>query len=372
MFTTIAQSMDSAKRRCPYLFTKDISMETFLSGESNYIPVDVRSPSEYAEATIPGAINIPLFTDEERALVGTTYKEKGQNEAKWLGMELVSPKLPVMLRQLKDLMGEGKLPVLFCWRGGMRSMSTATFARFSGLAVSRLTGGYREYRRTILNLLNESLLPEKTFVLHGMTGVGKTLILDQLREWKEPVIDLESFAGHRGSVFGSIGLEEKNQKAFDSLLFQGLWELKQESRPYMFIEAESRRIGRIVLPNFLLEAKKNGTHFLISAPLEIRVDRICEDYITPYEKEEWFLNRVHEAFRTIAPRMETSVRNDCYRYLMEKKYRLFIRTLLSNYYDPRYSFKKDEYPCEFIEIDATDIESAARQIKEAAFVSSGF
>ena len=241
-------------------------------------------------------------------------------------------------------------------------MSVATFALFSGLNVLRLSGGYRAYRRYVVEHLAEELLPERTFILHGMTGVGKTLILHQLKEWKEPVLDLEGLAGHRGSVFGSIGTLEKNQKSFDGLLFDTLSSFKKAKLNYMYIEAESRRIGKIVLPEFLLDAKAKGIHFFIHAPLDLRVERIYEDYITPYEEKEWFLQRIHSAFQTIAHRMETSARNACYRYLMEKKYRHFIRTLLKEYYDPRYSYKEEEYQGQFIEINALDIKKASQEI----------
>lgn len=348
------------------MFSKDITIEQFLSQDANYLPIDVRSPGEFHEATIPGAINIPLFTNEERALVGTTYKQKGQNEAKWLGMNIVAPKLPSMLQEIKNHIGEGKVPLLFCWRGGMRSMSMATFAGFSGLRVLRITGGYRAFRQYVTEHLNEKLLPKETFVLHGMTGVGKTLILNQLKNEGEPVLDLEGFAGHRGSVFGSIGMEERNQKSFDGELFYTLWTFKAKQVPYMFIEAESRRIGRILLPDFIINAKKKGTHIMITAPLDVRVERIYEDYIGSNEKESWFFNQVQQAFRQIAKRLETGARNDCYRYLIEKKYRHFIRTLLLSYYDPRYANKDHEYEGDFIEIDAKDIQLAARAIKEMA------
>ena len=348
------------------MFTKDIPIEKLLSHDANYIPIDVRSPGEFHEATIPGAINIPLFTNEERAIVGTTYKQKGQKEAKWLGMEIVSPKLPSMLKEIKNLIEAGKVPLLFCWRGGMRGMSMATFAGFSGLRVFRLTGGYRAFRQYIVEHLNEHLLPKQTFVLHGMTGVGKTLILNQLKKEGEPVLDLEGFAGHRGSVFGSIGIEEKNQKSFDGELFDTLWSFKEKQIPYMFVEAESRRIGRILLPDFIMEAKDKGFHLLITASLDMRVERIYEDYIGPNEQEPWFFNQVQQAFQHIAKRMETGSRTDCYRYLMEKKYRHFIRTLLVSYYDPRYANKENEYEGQFIEINAEDIKMAAKTIKEMA------
>ncbi|WP_047154552.1 tRNA 2-selenouridine(34) synthase MnmH [Aneurinibacillus tyrosinisolvens] len=343
--------------------TRDIPVEKLAKQEKDYVLIDVRSPGEYKEATIPGAVNVPLFTDEERAEIGIAYKHRGQKEAKWQGMHLVSPKLPRLMEQIKEHT-TGKQPVVFCWRGGMRSLSMATFAQFSGLPVLRLTGGYRAYRQHVNEHLTAALLPDVLYVLHGMTGVGKTHILTQLAAWEQHVLDLEDYAGHRGSVFGSIGIEEKNQKMFDALLYENLLEIKKNDDSYAYMEAESRRIGKIVLPEFLVEGKRKGIHFSVEAPLEVRVERLYEDYIIPYQDKGWFIQQVTEAFQAIARRMETSARNDCYRYLVERKYRLFIRTLLQTYYDPRYSHKEEEYEGEFIHVDASDIKQAAKQLME--------
>ncbi|WP_035100040.1 tRNA 2-selenouridine(34) synthase MnmH [Aneurinibacillus terranovensis] len=348
------------------MFSRDITVDTIAANNKKYVLIDVRSPGEYKEATIPGAVNVPLFTDDERAIIGTTYKNEGKNQAKWKGMEIVSPKLPKLMQEIKNYVNAEQEPVLFCWRGGMRSMSMATFAAMSGLPIQRLQGGYRSYRQYVTEHLSSELLPRKTYALHGMTGVGKTLILNQLARWGEPVLDLEEYAGHRGSVFGSVGIKEKNQKMFDALLFTSLMDIKSRGFSHMFMEAESRRIGRIVVPEFMMEAKANGVHFLVKAPVELRVERIYQDYIEPNKDEEWFFRKVSEAYQLIAKRMETSARNDCYRYLIERKYRHFIRTLLTVYYDPRYTHKEEAYSGEFISIDAANIERAAREIQSYA------
>jgi tRNA 2-selenouridine synthase len=346
------------------LFSRDVNIEKLLEHRDHYTLIDVRSPGEYSEANIPGAVNIPLFTNDERAVVGTTYKEEGKNQAKWKGMEIVSPKLPLLMEEIKKQTGSERQPVLYCWRGGMRSQSMTAFALMSGLPVVRLEGGYRAYRQYVTEHLSEEIAPDMAYVLHGLTGVGKTRILNRLKEWDEPVLDLEGYAGHRGSVFGAVGIQEKNQKMFDSLLFDELIQFQERGIGYVFMEAESRRIGRVVVPDFIMEAKSRGVQFHVTAPLDIRIDRIYEDYITPYQHEEWFTKQVTDAFNSIGRRMETSARNDCYRYLVERKYRQFIRTILIKYYDPRYSYKKEEYDGEFIEVNAESIENAAAQLRD--------
>ena len=161
---------------------KDISVQELINF-NHYIPVDVRAPIEHHEAAIPGSVNIPLFTDEERKEIGTLYKQAGEEPAKWRAMEIVSPKLPKLLKEIKDLKNSGAEPVIHCWRGGMRSKSVASFLDYAGVSSVRLSGGYKAYREFILEQI-PLLLPEKAVVLHGMTGTGKTDLLKEL-QYKE-------------------------------------------------------------------------------------------------------------------------------------------------------------------------------------------
>ncbi|MCK9905796.1 tRNA 2-selenouridine(34) synthase MnmH, partial [Frankia sp. Cpl3] len=176
--------------------------------------IDVRSPGEFARDTIPGAVNIPLFSDRERAQVGIMYKQEGQAAAQWLGMQLVSPKMETLMQSVRQRAEEtGEAPVMFCWRGGMRSRAMATFSAFSGLQVGRLIGGYRAYRQHVVKTIEPYQVKAPVYLLHGMTGVGKTELLRRLEEKGYPVLDLERMAGHRGSVFGHIGSgKPANQK----------------------------------------------------------------------------------------------------------------------------------------------------------------
>ena len=215
--------------------------------------IDVRSPKEFNEATIPGSINIPVFDDEERAEIGTLYKQIGQEVAMERGLEIFSEKLPDFIRAFKLI----KTPMtVFCWRGGMRSKTAATVLDLMGIHTTRLSGGIRSYRQWIVHELEQENFPPNFIVLNGFTGSGKTEILKRLANNGFPVIDFEHIAGHRGSIFGQIGLEPSNQKKFDSLLVRELQRFKSE--PYVFIEGESRRIGKVSLPQFIYEKKKMG------------------------------------------------------------------------------------------------------------------
>lgn len=317
---------------------QDIALDTFMdkrrSGEM--LVVDVRSPGEYRDATIPGSLNIPLFDDAERAEIGTIYKQVSVEAAKQRGLEIVSAKLPAFVRQFADLPGKA---VVFCWRGGMRSRTTATVLSLMGIQAFRLTGGYRAYRRAVVQALEEMAFAPRAIVLHGNTGSGKTAILRDLKARGYPVLDLEGLAGHRGSVFGHIGLRSRNQKSFDALLFD---ELKRyEDAPYVLMEAESKRIGKVTLPDMLLRKKEEGLHVWMELPIEARVKTILDDY-RPEENRQ----ACREAFRLIKSRLHTPVAAEIESHLDEGRYDQAVERMLTHYYDPRYAFSSEAYASE--------------------------
>ncbi|PLR78469.1 tRNA 2-selenouridine(34) synthase MnmH [Bacillus sp. V3-13] len=341
---------------------KEVTYEQF-SHIKNGILVDVRSPLEFAEGSVPGAVNIPLFTNSERQEVGTLYKQTGANAAKWRAMEIVSPKLPVILTEIRELSQQNLQPVIYCWRGGMRSGAVATFLQFAGMPATRLIGGYKAYRQYILDRI-PGLIPSKAVVLHGMTGSGKTEILKILDSKGYPVLDLEEIAGHRGSVFGQLGTGTgHNQKTFDSLLYASLEKLKHS--PYFIMEAESKRIGRTVQPEILLEKKINGFHFHIDTSNAARIERIYKEYVVPFQDEPWFHEKVLEGLDKIEKRMKNQ---EVTRLLYEnagcRNYKEIIRLLLDYYYDSRYQFKRADYNGEFYHVAADDIDKAVEQIEE--------
>jgi len=328
---------------------KDISVQQLISSKE-YIPVDVRAPIEHRESAIPGSVNIPLFTDEERQEIGTLYKRSGEEAAKWRAMEIVSPKLPRLLGEIKDLKKTGAEPVIHCWRGGMRSRSVASFLEYAGIPAMRLEGGYRAYREYILEKTPQ-LLPEKAIVLHGMTGTGKTDVLQALQEKGYPVVDLEKIANHRGSIFGMIGKgEAHNQKTFDALLFERLNELTGSN--YFIIEAESKRIGRSAQPEELIYKKQNGIHFLVKSSIPKRVERIYDEYVQPFMGEAWFEEEVREKVTKLIRRINHEISPSLAAALEEKNYKDLIEILLVHYYDPRYNHALLEYDGPFVEIDA--------------------
>jgi len=288
--------------------------------------VDVRSPGEFAQAHIPGAHNIPIFTNEERAIVGTLYKKSGKESAVLRGLEIVGPKMATFVKQARKIAPSKKIAV-HCWRGGMRSESMAWLFSTSGLEVSLLVGGYKAYRAYIRESfsLNYSLN-----VLGGMTGSGKTDVLLELQKNGEQIIDLEGLANHKGSAFGGIGQQpQPTSEQFENNLYE-IWKNFDFSKP-IWIEDESRSIGRTVMPDTLFKKIRNSNLIVINIPKEERVKRILKDYGC-YE-----ISFLMSALCRIERRLGGAVFNDCVKALNQGDITFVIKETLK-YYDKAYNF----------------------------------
>lgn len=335
----------------------NITVEELMSGsrKNEMVLIDVRSPSEYKNFTIPGSINIPFFDDEERAEIGTLYKQVSVHAAKERGLEIISAKLPEFVRKFKEVEGN---KTVFCWRGGMRSKTTATLLSLMDVHVSRLEEGIRAYRKWTIDQLEHTAVPAKAFVLNGLTGTGKTRILKALEQEGYPVIDFEGMANHKGSIFGQIGLEPHNQKTFDALLNERLRELK--GSPYVLFEAESTRIGRIVIPPFLSDLKNESLHLIIDLPMEERIKEIMEDY-----NPSRYQNECLEAFQRIQSRIHVPVAKKIEEDLQSGSFESAIRLLLEYYYDSRYKHTGEQYSeTQKLHLDVNNLEEAIQAVKE--------
>lgn len=322
--------------------------------------IDVRSPGEFAKGHIPGAHNVPLLDNDERAQVGTVYKHQGPSAAKRLGLALVAPKLPELIERIRTLTGEGT-PVIYCWRGGLRSKFVTMMAQFMDIPALRLIGGYKAYRRHVLAFHESPTWNGRFIVLHGNTGVGKTTILQRLAADGYPVLDLEALASHRGSVFGHIGLgSQPSQPLFEAYLFETVDRLRD--KPFLFLEAESRRIGSLLVPKWIMERKETGIHVWLTAELETRVQRIVAEY-TPLDPEtvrvQW-----REALASIEKRLERTVRAAIQDALDRYDFATAARLLLVHWYDPRYRHARERYVEQFeATIDAEDLDAAVDALK---------
>ncbi|CAM3742726.1 tRNA 2-selenouridine(34) synthase MnmH [Alkalicoccus chagannorensis] len=334
------------------------------------IVIDVRAPEEFQEFALPGSVNIPLFTDDERAVVGTAYKQESPERAKELGIQFFSEKLPEFYEKVTQLQEERQQPLLIaCARGGMRSGTFVSLMQSIGFDVYQLEGGIRSVRRWVQAELDRLGRNEwHIVVLGGYTGTQKTIYLEALEQEGFPVLNLEQLAGHRGSIFGHIGMQTRSQKMFEWLLVRRLRDLEQES--WMIVEAESRRIGRVLLPEWLDEEKDRSVMVELADKMENRVAYLLEEY-SPDDHEAAF----NEALEKLERRLPQTWKTDILEAASMKEYSRLFELLLEHYYDPRYSHKdRTGRQREVIEVPLHDcsekqaLERIQEKLKEASSV----
>jgi tRNA 2-selenouridine synthase len=277
-----------------------INIEQFLALSKNYPVIDVRSPGEYNHAHIPGAYSLPLFTDEERKIVGTVYKQQSREAAIKIGLDFFGPKMKKMVEEAVSLVGKREAGVfnsrlktpgsvlIYCWRGGMRSAGVAWLMDLYGFKVYTLIGGYKKFRNYVLDTFK---IPFQFKILGGYTGSGKTEILKALKEKNENVIDLEEIAKHKGSAFGDIGMpKQPTQEMFENILSCELRAIgcgqkeisDHRSRNWesggIWLEDESQRIGFVNIPHDLWKTMRQSPVYFLNIPFEERLKHIVEEY----------------------------------------------------------------------------------------------
>lgn len=239
--------------------------------------IDVRSPSEFADDHIPGAINCPVLDDQQRAEVGTIYKQVSAFDAKKIGAALVSGNIARHLRERFRDKPRGWRPLVYCWRGGGRSGALAHVLSEIGWRAARLDGGYKAYRRAVMAELDSLPARYDWRVVCGMTGSGKSRLLAALHAEGAQVLDLETLAAHRGSVLGNLpDAPQPPQKLFESRVWHALRGF-DAARP-VYVESESKKIGALRVPEALIAAMWAGTPLLLQAPMAVRVALLKEDY----------------------------------------------------------------------------------------------
>lgn len=301
----------------------------------DYVLIDTRSPSEYIEGTIPGAVSIPLFSDSERETMGTLYKKEDPELAKKIGIELVSKKLPAIYDKVVFLSTKYKHLVFFCDRGGMRSNSITSFFEAIGINAIILEGGYKAYRDHVLDNLPKLVDNVRFIVLYGKTGTGKTRLLKKLKEKDMSVVDLEQCANHRGSTLDSLGGGNSNsQKTFESLIYDALI---NKSSNLVFIEGESKRIDKDIIPKYLFDAMENGIHIEIVASMEKRIENILNDYVNDTDKQ------LLEVISHMKSQLGQKKTNRFKELIESHDYEFVIRELIDDYLDPLYKGDKRDY-----------------------------
>lgn len=293
--------------------------------------IDCRSPAEFAEDHIPGAICAPVLDDAERAQVGTMYKQLSPFEAKKLGASLVAKNVARHVQTLFAGKPAGWRPLVYCWRGGKRSGAMAHILREIGWDAQTLEGGYRSYRRWVVAQL-ESLPENVDFrVIHGPTGSGKSRLLAALRDTGAQVLDLEELAAHRGSVLGNLpGRPQPTQKWFESRLLAALCAL-DPARP-VFVEGESKKIGQLQVPEALIARMRASACVRLEAPLEVRVSLLLEEY-RHFLADRALLEAQLDCLVPLHGREEVAAWKQLAR---QGAWRDFVARLLMQHYDPAY------------------------------------
>ena len=258
-----------------------LDISEFLLRTEGILILDVRSPSEYNHAHIPGALSLPLFTDEERKIIGTAYKQESREKAIKIGLESFGKNMLPMVERVEKILNEKKEPNkeigLHCWRGGMRSSSVAWLLNLYGFNVILLNGGYKAYRNWVLTQFEKEY---NLIVLSGYTGSNKTGALHELERAGQVVIDLEGLAGHKGSAFGNLEMiPQPGQEYFENMLaFELNRQDKSDSKLPIWVEAESQRIGMVNIPLPFFKTMRKSTLLFLEVPFEKRLSFIIENY----------------------------------------------------------------------------------------------
>lgn len=308
-----------------------IETKSFLEAGKNLVTIDVRSPKEFAEGHIPGALNMPIFDNEERAVVGTLYKKKSREAAVLEGLKIVGPKMALFAEEAMKLAKDGKI-LVHCWRGGMRSESMAWLFEKVGLECLVLEGGYKAYRRYCVEQMASI---NSIIILKGSTGSGKTDILYQLQERGQQIIDLEGLAHHRGSSFGGIGqLPQPSTQQFQNDLYEALSGLSFDKT--IWVEGESKSIGRVYIPDAFWEVMRSSRIVEIVVPFRERVKRLVDEYALLDAPE------MEAAILRLEKRLSTEKTQEVLKIFRDKDYEQTAGLLLA-YYDKGYKYSDSNY-----------------------------
>ncbi len=319
----------------------------------SHLVVDVRSPLEYQEDHLPGAINVPLLTNEERAEIGTIYKQTGPQHARVRALEMTACRFPAMVAEIGSA-AAGRPILVYCWRGGLRSRTVVSILELTGYPAAQLIGGYKAFRSQVTSFFEPFSPPGPLVVLHGMTGIGKTDFLLGLDSAQFSVIDLEGLACHRGSAFGELGLsQDLSQKRFETLLWDAFRKVPP-GKPVL-VEGESKRIGKVSLPGEMYEVMRESVKVWCTASLETRVRRLIAEYGVPEYREG-----MAEALLRIRKRLGGERYAEIAGHLDRWEMEPFMEKLIREYYDKVYYKTRDW--TEDVTLSLEDYGAAGREL----------
>ena len=293
--------------------------------------IDVRSPAEYAEDHLPGAINLPVLNDIERAEVGAIYKQVSPFAARKIGGALVAHNTATHLQGALAGKDGAWQPLIYCWRGGQRSSAFATILDQVGWRVKLLQGGYQSYRREIVRTLYETPLPHRLMLISGSTGTAKTALLHQLVAKGAQVLDIEEIAAHRGSLFGGIGIAQPSQKMFETSIASRLATL--DLNKITFVEAESSKVGERLIPPSLWALMANAARIQITASLEARSSFLCRAYSNLTQDKR----ALNDLLNKLRPYHSGERIDQWHAQAQINDWQTLAAGLIKDHYDPRYA-----------------------------------
>jgi len=332
---------------------KPITIADFINLAESIPLIDVRTPAEFEQGKIPGAFNIPIFTNEERVLVGTTYKQVGREQAILIGFDLTGKKWSGFIKEALEIAPSKKIAV-HCWRGGMRSGSMAWAFDLYGFEVYLIQGGYKSYRRWSVEQFEKSY---QLTVLGGMTGSGKTKILHQFHSNNEQVVDLEDLAQHQGSSYGTMNvLVQPTQEQFENNLAFKLHQL--DANKLIWMEDEGLTIGKRCIPKPLWDQMRNAPLINLNVPLQHRIDLLVNEYgvLDP----DFLIGCTQRIWKRLGPEQT----KNAIEAIQENRMADFIRIVLV-YYDKTYHTglnKRNKENIFSVDIDSSDFAANAVKI----------
>ena len=314
--------------------------------------IDVRSELEFEEDAIPNSKNVPVLNNYQRKRVGKIYKSD-PFEARKIGATIIVKNIETFLK--KNSLSKSQNILIYCWRGGMRSLSLYLILKNIGYKVSILDKGYKEYRSFINNFFINELGSIKFKILNGLTGTGKTFFLNKLSN-SFPVLDFEKLAGHKGSILGDIpGISQPTQKKFESKIWYSIFESKFKNE--FWAESESHRIGKLFIPNKLFDKMKKGKVFNLIVPKKTRVDFILKDYKYLLKQKKKLCNSLLILKKFIGEKEFKKLKKQ----IDERNYNKFVLNLLDLHYDKVYK-KIQNYRNVYQQIKLNSIDNYAFEI----------
>ena len=325
--------------------TEKLNISEFIAASWNLPVIDVRTPSEFKQGHIPGAYNLPLFSDNERAEIGTIYKQESRDASIKRGLEIVGPKMRTFVDEAEKIVRNREV-LIHCWRGGMRSESMAWLLDFSGFSTHTLMGGYKAFRNFVLDTFKQQW---PVIILGGMTGSGKTEVLHIMKEMGEQVIDLEGLAHHKGSAFGALGEEpQPSNEHFENELAMQL--LSMDKKHPIWLEDESHYIGKNLIPNDLFDQMRVAPVVEMRVPTDERVKHLVHVY------SDYPIEGLATSIKKIDRRLGGLRTQQALEALEENNFKIVAELALS-YYDKAYTYGLNQrcaesvFPLELLSID---------------------